>query len=53
MSDKINIQDTDDYKQIYESLKSENDKIKRMLASKQYYKKFPDRKPERKPKKAK
>ena len=51
MSDKINIQNTDEYKTIYDSLKSDNDRIKRMLASKQYYKQFPDQKPERKPKK--
>ena len=41
----------DDYKKIYDSLTTENDKVKRMLASKQFYKDHPDLKPERKAKK--
>ena len=38
-------------KKIYDSLTTENDKVKRMLASKQFYKDHPDLKPERKAKK--
>ena len=53
MADRVNIFETDDYKKIYDSLKSENDKVKRMLASKEFYKLHPDLKPERKAKKQK
>ena len=51
MAQRVNIYDTDDYKKIYDSLTTENDKVKRMLASKQFYKDHPDLKPERKAKK--
>lgn len=51
MADRVNIQNTEDYKKIYDSLKSENDKVRRMQASKEFYKLHPDLKPERKPKK--
>lgn len=30
MTDKVNIQDTEEYKKIFESINTENDKIRRM-----------------------
>jgi hypothetical protein len=53
MADKVNMFETEDYMKIYDSLKSDNDKVKRMLASKEYYKLHPDLKPEKRPKKVK
>ena len=53
MTDKINIQNTEEYKKIFESINTENDKIRRMQASKLYYKSFPELRPARKEKKVK
>jgi hypothetical protein len=44
--------ETSEYKKIYEALdKIENDRVRKMQAFKQYYKQFPDKKPEKKEKK--
>lgn len=36
------MEDNKDFQEIYNSLKVENDKVKKMQAYKLYYKKFPD-----------
>lgn len=53
MTDKIDIKNTGEYKQIYNSLKSDNDRVKTMQASKLYYAKYPDQRPYKAPKKQK
>ena len=52
MTDKITMQNTEEYKKIYDSLTIDNDKIKRMQAAKIYYKAHPEERTER-PKKTK
>ena len=53
MTDKINIKESSEYKEIFDSLKSDNERVKTMQACKLYYAQFPENRPFKPPKKQK